>query len=82
MEFVHCPLCGKPNPVENKFCDFCLGHLKPGEQTSADISEQPLSGTEDNRHGLGGREKRRMNHLNPASQVQIRGSQLRAVQTD
>jgi hypothetical protein len=56
VEVVHCPLCGKSNPVENKFCDFCLGHLKPGEQTPADISEQPLSGTEDNRHGLGGRE--------------------------
>jgi hypothetical protein len=33
MEEVLCPLCGKPNPPENKFCDFCLAHLKPVEHT-------------------------------------------------
>ena len=30
MDEIYCPLCGKPNPVENTFCEYCLGYLDPG----------------------------------------------------
>jgi hypothetical protein len=50
MEEVYCPLCGKPNPLENKFCDYCLAHLKPVEdpmagETTAPVEEETTSGS-------------------------------------
>jgi hypothetical protein len=51
MEEIYCPLCGKPNPIENKFCDFCLGHLKPPEGDAPE--EVHLPGIDDNQDGLG-----------------------------
>jgi len=27
VDEIYCPLCGKPNPVENTFCEYCLGYL-------------------------------------------------------
>lgn len=53
MDFIDCPLCGKPNPAENKFCDFCLGHLEPPGPTSADSSSQSISRTEDSSRAKG-----------------------------
>lgn len=56
MEEIFCPSCGKPNPINNKFCDFCLAHLHPQEGGSAD--SEGLEGPEvgDNQNGLGGHE--------------------------
>ena len=54
MEQVYCPLCGKPNPVDNKFCDFCLAHLEPSEGESSQTTEGTFPGIEDNQNGLGG----------------------------
>ena len=51
MEEIYCPLCGKPNPIENKFCDFCLAHLKPPEEDAPE--EVHFSGIDDNQDGLG-----------------------------
>ena len=31
MDEIICPLCGKPNPVENKYCEYCLGYLETQE---------------------------------------------------
>lgn len=42
MEEVYCPLCGKPNPAENKFCDYCLAHLKPVEDSLSGITTTPF----------------------------------------
>jgi hypothetical protein len=56
VDQISCPSCGKPNSVDNKFCDFCLSALHPessGEEVfGAPIP--PLSG--ENREGLGGHE--------------------------
>lgn len=54
MEQVYCPLCGKPNPVDNKFCDFCLAHLEPSEGEPSQTTEGTFPGIEDNHNGLGG----------------------------
>jgi hypothetical protein len=51
MEEIYCPLCGKPNPVENKFCDFCLAHLKPPEEEIPEEVQFP--GIDNNQDGLG-----------------------------
>jgi hypothetical protein len=53
MEEIYCPLCGKPNPVENKFCDFCLAHLKPPEGESPESDKVQFPGIDDNQDGLG-----------------------------
>ena len=36
MDEIYCPLCGKPNPVGNKFCEYCLGFLDNQENNSID----------------------------------------------
>ncbi len=54
MDEIHCPLCGKPNPVENKYCDYCLGLLDPPASESAGPEESLIPESEDNREGLGG----------------------------
>ena len=51
MDEINCPLCGKPNPVENKYCEYCLGFL---ERQESDSSGSELSDREENRDGLGG----------------------------
>ncbi|MBE9475054.1 MAG: zinc ribbon domain-containing protein [Chloroflexi bacterium] len=56
MEETYCPLCGKPNPIDNKFCDFCLAHLHPQEGGSTDSEALSIPGIEDNQDGLGGHE--------------------------
>ncbi len=56
MEEIYCPLCGKPNPIDNKFCDFCLAHLHLQEGGSADSEALSVSGIGDNQNGLGGHE--------------------------
>ena len=53
MEEIYCPLCGKPNPVENKFCDFCLAHLKPPGGESPEPGEVQFPGIDNNQDGLG-----------------------------
>ena len=53
MEEIYCPLCGKPNPAENKFCDFCLAHLKPPEGESPKPDEVQFFGIDSNQDGLG-----------------------------
>lgn len=53
MEEIYCPLCGKPNPAENKFCDFCLAHLKPPEEGSPKPDEVQFPGIDNNQDGLG-----------------------------
>lgn len=50
MEQISCPSCGKSNPSNNKFCDFCLSDLYP-----AGHGEEETGGQE-NREGLGGHE--------------------------
>lgn len=54
MDEIHCPLCGKPNPLENKYCDYCLGLLEPHDGESAGPGESLIPESEDNRAGLGG----------------------------
>lgn len=54
MDEIHCPLCGKPNPVDNKYCDFCLAHLEPHESGQVEPGETLIPGSEENRDGLGG----------------------------
>ena len=54
MDEINCPLCGKPNPVENKYCDFCLGLLEPHESGAAKPGDSLIPESEDNRAGLGG----------------------------
>jgi hypothetical protein len=56
MEENYCPSCGKPNPIDNKFCDFCLAHLHPQEGGSAGSEGLEIPGIEDNQNGLGGHE--------------------------
>ena len=56
MEEIYCPQCGKTNPIDNKFCDFCLAHLHPQEGGSADSESLSLPGIGDNQNGLGGHE--------------------------
>lgn len=51
MDEINCPLCGKPNPVENKYCEYCLGYLEPKER---DSTGSVLSDREENKDGLGG----------------------------
>jgi hypothetical protein len=51
VDEINCPLCGKPNPVENKYCEYCLGFL---ERQESDSSGSELSDREENRDGLGG----------------------------
>lgn len=36
MEEIYCPLCGKPNPVENTYCEYCLGFLDHDKGQSKD----------------------------------------------
>lgn len=54
MEEMYCPLCGKPNPVENKFCDFCLAHLHPPDSRQAESETQIPTEIGENQGGLGG----------------------------
>ena len=54
MDEINCPLCGKPNPVENKYCDYCLGLLEPHESGSTEPGDSLLPESEDNHEGLGG----------------------------
>lgn len=56
MEQINCPMCGKPNPIENKFCDFCLAHLPRSEGDSVDSEGADFSGIGENEQGLGGHE--------------------------
>ena len=56
MEEINCPQCGKPNPIDNKFCDFCLAHLHPSDGGQAESDPQIPTWQEDNRDGLGGHE--------------------------
>ena len=51
MDEINCPLSGKPNPVENKYCEYCLGFLEPLER---DSTGPVLSDREENKDGLGG----------------------------
>lgn len=53
MEEIYCPLCGKPNPAENKFCDFCLAHLKPPEGGLPEPDAVQFPGIDNNQDGLG-----------------------------
>ena len=54
MEEIYCPQCGKTNPIDNKFCDFCLAHLHPQEGGSADSESISVPGIGENQNGLGG----------------------------
>jgi hypothetical protein len=56
VEQISCPSCGKPNPADNKFCDYCLSELHPGgkEEEVFGIPVPPSPG--ENREGLGGHE--------------------------
>jgi len=56
MEKIYCPSCGKPNPIDNKFCDFCLTQFHPQEGDSADSEAPSVPGIGDNQNGLGGHE--------------------------
>ncbi|MBK5106573.1 MAG: zinc ribbon domain-containing protein [Anaerolineales bacterium] len=51
MDEINCPLCGKPNPVENKYCEYCLGHLENEESSPKD---PVFSDSDENQDGLGG----------------------------
>ena len=56
MDQISCPSCGKQNPADNKFCDFCLSDLHPadGGEIESGVQVPPLPG--DNREGLGSHE--------------------------
>jgi hypothetical protein len=49
VDEIFCPLCGKPNPIENKYCDYCLAYLEPRE-----TGDPLIPGSETNQGGLGG----------------------------
>jgi hypothetical protein len=53
---ISCPSCGKQNPVDNKFCDFCLSelHSAGGGEMESGLKVPPRFG--DNHEGLGGHE--------------------------
>jgi hypothetical protein len=48
VDEIICPLCGKSNPIDNKYCDYCLAYLKPRE------TSEPVPDSDTNRGGLGG----------------------------
>ncbi len=52
MEEIICPLCGKPNPADNKYCDFCLAYLEPQESQEKEAPKIPASDQTD-QEGLG-----------------------------
>jgi hypothetical protein len=56
MEHISCPSCGKPNPIDNKFCDFCLSHLHPNSSGEEEFGAQIPSINAENQGGLGGHE--------------------------
>jgi hypothetical protein len=56
MEEILCPLCGKPNPIDNKFCDFCLAYLHPRDGDSVHSDALNAPGVWENQNGLGGHE--------------------------
>jgi hypothetical protein len=49
MDEIFCPLCGKPNPVENTFCEYCLGFL---DHDKAQSKDSVFSDSEENLNGL------------------------------
>lgn len=54
MEEISCPQCRKTNPIDNKFCDFCLAHLHPQERGLADSESLSIPGIGDDQNVLGG----------------------------
>ena len=51
MDEINCPLCGKPNPVENKYCEYCLGYLDNEKSQPADPVD---AGNAENEESKGG----------------------------
>ncbi len=56
MEEINCPSCGKPNPIDNKFCDFCLSNLHHLGGDSAETGGVNYSGIGEDQRGLGEQE--------------------------
>ncbi|MGW8143011.1 MAG: hypothetical protein ACWGN2_01370 [Anaerolineales bacterium] len=56
MEHISCPSCGKSNPIDNKFCDFCLSNLHPNSSGEEEFGAQIPSINAENQGGLGGHE--------------------------
>jgi hypothetical protein len=56
VELISCPSCGKKNPADNKFCDFCLSDLHPAGSGRVEPGNQVPPPHGDNSEGLGGHE--------------------------
>jgi hypothetical protein len=56
VEEISCPLCGKPNPVDNKFCDYCLANLHPLADRPIEPDPQMPPPIGEDQQGLGGYE--------------------------